>query len=102
MAAADNVNDETDHEHDGTVVVCCTHVLDGTLPILRVSHDSDGDWQAHCAVLEHDDGRIICFQCMVGRDGTIAELASLPLGWGADRDALGEPWVRSANPLADD
>ena len=36
------------------------------------------------------------------RDGTIAELAGLPLGWGADRDALGEQWVRSENPPADD
>ena len=76
-------------------MICCVHVLDDGLPILRVSHDSDGDWQMQCAALEHDDGRVLCFQCMIRRDETIAELASLPRGWGADRDAPGEPWVRA-------
>ena len=39
----------------------------------------------------------------VGGDaGARTKLAGLPLGWGADRDSPGEPWVRSENPAADD
>lgn len=87
-----------EHEHDGVVVICCPHVVEGGLPILRVSHDSDGDWQMHCASHAHDKGKILCFACMVGRDAAIAELAGLPLGWGADRDSPDEPWILSPNP----
>ncbi len=78
----------------------CTHVLDSGLPILRVSHDADdGAWQFLCGGLhdDPDEGRLVCVGCMVGRDPSLRELADLPLGWGADRDAADAPWDRSSN-----
>jgi hypothetical protein len=102
MVAAKESSAEPEHEHDDVVVICCSHVLDGSLPILRVSHDHDGDWQMHCAVQSHDAGKVAGFQCMLKRDATIAELAAMPVGWSADRDSPEESWLRSENPPPDD
>jgi len=35
-----------------------------------------------------------CFHHPIDRDPSITELADLPLGWYAERDAVGEPWTR--------
>lgn len=34
------------------------------------------------------------FHHVIDRDPTLTELADLPLGWYAERDKVGEPWVR--------
>jgi len=89
-------------EAENTPVFTCEHVLDGGLPILRVSHDYDGDWQFHCGN-GHADSKplLICFGCIVERDATLVAVADLPIGWGADREAPGAAWVREANPEPD-
>lgn len=73
-------------------------VLRGRLPILRVSHDFDGDWQFLCGTTTaSEDGLVVCLGCVFERDASIGELADLPIGWGAWRDGPGLPWERSAN-----
>ena len=87
---------------EDTASFTCVHVLDGS-PILRVSHDEDGDWQFLCGEL-HDtaDGRVVCLACTVVRDQSLIELADLPLGWGADRDDPDLPWTRQRNEAEPD
>jgi len=97
-------NGKTLHAFPGPenqVSYTCAHVLEGGLPILRVSHDEDdGAWQFLCGGLHPDaaEGRIVCLGCMVERDSSLQEVADLPLGWGADRGSVDARWERSANP----
>jgi hypothetical protein len=73
------------------------HILDGSLPILLVTHDSDdGGWQVLCGTTnEPDDGRVACLGCLFERDRSLAEVADLPLGWRAWRDSPQSTWVRA-------
>jgi hypothetical protein len=75
-----------------TAAFTSAQVLDG-LPILRVFHDHDGDWQFLGGV-DGEEGRIICLGCAYERDGAIASLADLPVGWMAYRESPGEAWHR--------
>jgi hypothetical protein len=79
-----------------TTSITTVHVLNGTLPILLVTHDADdGTWQFLCGTTDDpDEGRVVGLDCIVGLDPTVADLADLPLGWRAWRDAPGEPWTR--------
>ncbi len=71
-------------------------VLEDDAPILLVSHDEeDGMWQILCGTTnEPEDGRLTCLGCLLELDPTLAEIADLPRGWEAYRDAVGEPWIR--------
>ncbi len=67
-------------------------------PILHVSHDKDdGAWQFHTGTeqLSPSDAMIVALSEIVERDQSISELADLPCGWHADRDAVGKPWRRT-------
>jgi hypothetical protein len=85
---------------ENVAAICCAHVLEGTRPILRVTHDEDdGCWQILCGSDHNDsDGRVVCLGCMVRRDLSLVTLSDLPLGWCADRESPDQPWVRSINP----
>jgi hypothetical protein len=77
------------------VAISTRQVFRESYPILRVSDDSDGDWQVLCGTTtELDDAIIVCLGCAYQRDPTIAELANLPLGWTAWRDGPGREWQR--------
>jgi hypothetical protein len=73
-------------------------VMDREEPILLVSHDADDHgWQ----FIGSTDGmpenaRIIALHEAVALDPSVAELADLPPGWQAQRDAAGQPWTRIA------
>ncbi|MBI3478687.1 MAG: DUF4262 domain-containing protein [Acidobacteria bacterium] len=70
-------------------------VNEGTEPVTFVSHDAeDGAWQLLGNSMSGPGGVISCFHHPIDRDPSIAELADLPLGWYAERDKIGEPWVR--------
>jgi hypothetical protein len=71
-------------------------VLEEDQPILLVTHDEeDGMWQVLCGITnDPEDGRIVCLGCLYDRDPTIGELADLPLGWRAWREAIGTAWYR--------
>jgi hypothetical protein len=82
---------------ENQMVFCCVHVLEGSRPILRVTHDEhDESWQILCGH-PHDgeDARVVCLGCMLARDETLREVANLPLDWCADRASMEGPWERS-------
>jgi hypothetical protein len=77
-----------DPPHTG---VCLSETVNnGTEPVTFVLRDAeDGSWQ-----FLGDSPVISCFHHLLDRDPSLFELADLPLGWYAERDKVGEPWVR--------
>lgn len=72
-------------------------MLDGTHPIMLVSHDEDGDWQFLCGTTnDTKDGRVVCLGTIVELCPSVVEVADLPLGWQARRDSATGPWRRDA------
>jgi hypothetical protein len=72
-------------------------IVFGRQPVLLVSHDEkDGAWQflpreGACHV---KDAALVGLREMIERDGTLAELADLPVGWRAWRKSPDSPWLR--------
>ena len=85
---------------ENTGAISCKHILEGSRPILYVTHDEDdGGWQILCGEAhEVVDGRVVCLGCMVSTDRSLAELAALPVGWSAERQTASSPWVRAMTP----
>ena len=82
-------------------VFTTTHVLRLRQPILRVTHDDeDGAWQFHAGVQQSSvgDAMIVALSEIVEHDPTVCELADLPCGWCAEREAIGSPWRRTPQP----
>jgi hypothetical protein len=75
-------------------------VLDGTEPILLVSHDlEDHSWQfIGSSDASLDDARVVALEEMVDLDPTILEVADLPPGWQAVRKRPGLAWRRRRSP----
>jgi hypothetical protein len=71
-------------------------VLDGSRPILLVSHDrDDGAWQFLCGTMnDPEDGRVVGLGTIVRIDPSVEALADLPVGWRATRASRSEPWTR--------
>jgi hypothetical protein len=70
-------------------------VVEGKRPILLVTHDEeDGCWQFLDGRDSPDpaDALVVGLEEVYKLDRSIGELADLPLGWQAWRDAPGEPW----------
>jgi predicted adenylyl cyclase CyaB len=80
-----------------TVVVTLERILRGDSSLLLVTHDADdGYWQFLDG--EHvfeEDGATVYLGEMVQFDPSLLELADLPLGWYAWRDAPECPWQRA-------
>ena len=70
-------------------------VLDGD-PILHVAHDEDDHgWQfLDGRSVDTDEARVIGMAEAVAIDSSVRELADLPPGWIAWREAPGRPWQR--------
>jgi hypothetical protein len=70
-------------------------VLDGSEPILLVSHDADDHgWQfIGTSDASVADGKVVCLE-IVRLDATVLEVADLPPGWQAVRERVGGPWIR--------
>lgn len=80
-----------------TAVFTLRSIVDGRAPILRVSHDADdGAWQFldGSSALREEEAMVIALSEILGLDNSVAELASLPLGWVATRENRDSPWVR--------
>jgi hypothetical protein len=75
-------------------------VLEGSEPILLVSHDADDHgWQfIGSSDAATADGRLVCLESMVRLDPTVMEVADLPPGWLAVRERVGGAWVRRKRP----
>lgn len=83
-------------EPKNTGVFTTTPVIEGQLPILHVSHDQDGDWQFLCGTTQRtEDAKLVCLSEMIEMHPSLAELATLPAGWYAERSTIDDPWTRA-------
>lgn len=75
-------------------------IASGSSPILHVTHDSeDGAWQFRGVdTPTEDNASVVALATIVALDPSIAELADLPLGWSAWREAKDTPWRRGRAP----
>jgi hypothetical protein len=73
-------------------------------PILRVTHDEDdGGWQfLDGGEVLMDEAFLVSLRNITHLDPSLVELADLPIGWVAERDASGEPWRRKPAVTEDD
>jgi hypothetical protein len=87
-----------------TVAYSTTRVFREGYPVLRVSHDHDGDWQVLCGTTtDVEDLMLVCLGCAFQHDRSIAELAHLPRGWAAWRKEVDAPWeLEQTEPEDDD
>lgn len=82
-----------DPPHTGVYLSRAVH--EGGEPVTYVSHDADdGAWQILGDSMSDSGAVLVCFHHPVDDDPSLKELADLPLGWWAERDAPGEPWRR--------
>jgi hypothetical protein len=75
-------------------------VLDGSEPILLVSHDAeDHGWQfIGTSDASMADAKLVCLEEIARLDPTVLEVADLPPGWQAIRNAVGGAWTRREHP----
>src|SRR4051812_28556514 len=75
-------------------------ILDGTQPILHVTHDfDDHGWQfLGWGKALAEDAKLISLAEAVALDGGIMQLADLPPGWHAWRRSITDAWIREPNP----
>lgn len=69
--------------------------LEEKKPILRVVHEEDGDWQFLTGDQMPEDIRIVALEQMTINDPTINELFNLEYGQVAEREFVGDKWVRT-------
>ncbi len=74
------------------------HILSGQDWIYYVSHDADdGAWQFHpqSGPTTEADAAVAALKTMLELEPALAEIADLPLGWCAWREARGAVWQRA-------
>jgi hypothetical protein len=72
-------------------------ILEG-LPILRVIHNTDGNWQFLCdTTYDVTDLKVVCLDEIVKRDPSVNALFQLNYGWHARREAIGQKWQTEEN-----
>ncbi|WP_069661298.1 DUF4262 domain-containing protein [Arcticibacter eurypsychrophilus] len=67
--------------------------LDEKKPILRVVHDSDGDWQFLTGDQFPEDIKIVALEELIKRDSTLNDVFDLEYGEEAERDFIGGQWI---------
>ena len=80
-------------------------VLDGTEPILLVSHDAeDNGWQfIGISSASISDVKLVCLEAITRLDPTVLEVADLlSSGWQAIRERVGGSWTRRQRPADSD
>ncbi len=70
--------------------------LEEKKPILRVVHDEDGDWQFLTGDQMPEDIRIVALEELTLRDETINDVFNLDYGESAEREFVGDKWIRSS------
>jgi hypothetical protein len=75
-------------------------VMDGSEPILLVSHDEDDhSWQfIGSSDASMADAMLVALEEVVKVDPTVLEVADLQPGWQALREAVGGQWTRRLHP----
>ena len=88
-------------EERNVAVFTTRQVLEG-LPILRVSHETDGDWQFLCdTTTDLADVKVVCLEELVKLDLTLNELYELNYGWSAWRNTAADDWQTEESEPAD-
>ncbi len=80
-----------------TPVLTTREIVDDRQHAAFVRHDEDdASWQFHvgAGLYSPDDARVSSLDEMLRIDASVAELASLPLGWVACRESGQQPWRR--------
>jgi len=81
-------------EERNTAVFTTRQVLEG-LPVLRVIHEAEGDWQFLCdTTYEVEDLKIVALEEISKRDPTLNELFQLNYGWQARRVIEAADWQK--------
>lgn len=89
-------------EERNVAVFTTRQVLEG-LPILQVSHETDGDWLFLCGTTtDLNDFKVVCLEEITKRDNTIDELYTLNYGWAAWRESIGGQWNREEQEAEED
>ncbi|NML39754.1 hypothetical protein HHL17_21325 [Chitinophaga sp. G-6-1-13] len=81
--------------------------IEGRLPVLRVVHEHDGYWQflteeflnattEEALVAAEEQAVLVCLRDIVALDASLNEVADMVCGEFADRQFVGDDWVRSA------
>jgi len=70
------------------------HWLDEKKSVLRVVLDEDGDWQFLTDDQLQEDARIVALEQLVLRDPTLNETFNLGYGETAERNFIGDKWIR--------
>ena len=104
------MNQVEEHEHQfsasdwpfsdptNSVAISTRQVVREGQPVLRVSHDFDGDWQVLCGTTtDTKDAIVVCLGCAFQRNPSIGAVADMPRGWSAWRDSPSDPWTREPN-----
>lgn len=76
----------------------CTHVFDQTKPVLLIVHDKDDDWSFVCGGPHEDSAgayRVVGVGHLTSRDPELDQCADLPVGFEAERLAVGQQWIRT-------
>jgi hypothetical protein len=75
----------------------CAHVLEQGRPILLLSRETDGEVLAVCGGEDDtpESTRSIPLDRLLNLDGSLADLADMPDGWAAFREAPDQEWARS-------
>lgn len=98
----DRDNDFKFREERNVAVFTTRQVLEG-LPILRVVHETDGDWQFLCdTTYDVADLKIVALEEIAKRDPTVNDLFQLNYGWHAVREAVEEEWQTEESETAED
>ena len=71
--------------------------LEHNKPIVRVSHNDDGDWQFLTEEAELTDAKIVHLEFMTNKDETLNEVFQLEYGQTAVRDSIGGNWKLEEN-----
>src|SRR5216683_880576 len=78
------------------VTVVMKTILDGELPVLQFLHTADNRWALGDGL--HDPNQpdaceVAHIWHVLDQDPSIQQLSALPIGYQADREAVGMPWV---------
>ena len=81
-------------------VITIRGILDGTEPILHVTHDEDDHGWQFLGLRDADpnEAKVMSLAEVVASDSSILQLADLPPGWHAWRRSIADAWTRELNP----
>jgi hypothetical protein len=76
--------------------------LEQRKPITKVVHDNDGDWQFLTGDQMPEDICIVALEQMAKSDPTLNEIFNLDYGEYAERNFIGDIWVRGLSEIEED